>query len=142
MFNLNEAWHVRLRGTVGASWLPTSQFAELPASVRFFAGGDNSVRGFALNELSPLDAFGKRVGARNLLVGTTELEHDLPRNLRLAVFYDIGNAIDKFGDELEDSAGIGLRWHLSVASLGLDVAQPLSEKGRGPRLHLHLSTLF
>jgi translocation and assembly module TamA len=142
IFNLSEAWHVRLRGTVGASWLPTSQFAELPASVRFFAGGDNSVRGFALNELSPLDAFGNRVGARNLLVGTTELEHDLPRNLRLAVFYDIGNAIDNFGDELEDSTGIGLRWHLSVASLGLDVAQPLSEKGRGPRLHLHLSTLF
>jgi translocation and assembly module TamA len=111
-------------------------------SARFFAGGDNSVRGFGLNELSPLDADGNRVGARNLLVGTTEIERDLPKNLRIALFYDIGNAIDHFGDELEDSAGIGLRWHISVASLGLDVAQPLSESGRKPRLHLHLSTLF
>ncbi len=142
VFDLSENWHLRLRGTFGASWLPDSKFSELPVSVRFFAGGDNSVRGFGLNELSPLDADGNKVGARNLVVGTTEIERDLPRNLRLAVFYDIGNAIDHFGDELEDSAGIGLRWHISVASLGLDVAQPLSEKGRSPRLHLHISTLF
>ncbi|MGD9841322.1 MAG: autotransporter assembly complex family protein [Steroidobacteraceae bacterium] len=142
VFDLSDTWHLRLRGTVGASWLPSADFNELPASVRFFAGGDNSVRGFGLNELSPLDENGNRVGARNLLVGTTEIERDLPKNLRLAVFYDIGNAIDNFGDALEDSAGIGLRWHISVASLGLDVAQPLSEKGKTPRLHLHLSTLF
>jgi translocation and assembly module TamA len=142
IFDLSEKWHLRLRGQVGISWLPDSKFNELPASVRFFAGGDNSVRGFALNELSPLDEFGKRVGARNLIVGTTELERDLPRNLRLAVFYDIGNAVDHFGDPLEDAAGIGLRWHIAVASLGLDVAQPLSVSGRSPRLHLHISTLF
>lgn len=142
VFDLSELWHARLRGTVGISWLPDSNFIDLPVSVRFFAGGDNSVRGFGLNELSPLDDQGNRVGARNLVVGTMELERDLPRNLRLAVFYDIGNAIDHFGDPLEDSAGVGLRWHISVASLGLDVAQPLSEKGRTPRLHMHISTLF
>jgi len=142
IFNLSEQWHLRVRGTLGASVLPNSQFRELPASVRFFAGGDNSVRGFGLNELSPMDATGQRVGARNLMVGTTELECDLPKNLRAAVFYDIGNAVDHFGDSLEDSVGVGLHWHISVASIGLDLAQPLSEKGRGPRLHLHLSTLF
>lgn len=142
IFDLGELWHLRLRGSFGTSWLPDADFSELPVSVRFFAGGDNSVRGFGLNELSPVDAAGNRIGARHLVVGTTEIERDLPKNLRLAVFYDIGNAIDHFGDELEDSAGIGLRWHISVASLGLDVAQPLSEKGRSPRLHLHISTLF
>ncbi len=142
IFDLSALWHVRVRGTLGASWLPNSEFADLPVSARFFAGGDNSVRGFGLNELSPLDAAGNRAGARNLLVGTVEVERDLPKSLRLAVFYDIGNAIDHFGDELEDSAGLGLRWHISVASLGLDVAQPLSESGSKPRLHLHLSTLF
>lgn len=142
IFDLSDVWHLRVRGTVGASWLPNTAFKDLPVSARFFAGGDNSVRGFGLNELSPVDAEGNRVGARNLLVGTAEIERDLPKNLRLAVFYDIGNAIDHFGDELEDSAGVGLRWHMSVASLGLDVAQPLSEPGRKPRLHLHLSTLF
>ena len=142
IFDLSERWHLRLLGTLGVSWITSSKFSELPLSVRFFAGGDNSVRGFGLNELSPVDAQGNKIGARNLIVGTTEIERDLPKNLRLAVFYDIGNAIDHFGDPLEDSAGVGLRWHISVASLGLDVAQPLSEKGRSPRLHLHISTLF
>jgi translocation and assembly module TamA len=142
VFDLSAAWHLRLKGQLGASWITDKGFTDLPASVRFFAGGDNSVRGFALNELSPVDADGKKVGARNLLVGTVEVERDLPRNLRLATFYDVGNAIDHFGDRLEHSAGVGLRWHVSVASLGLDLAKPLSEPGRGVRLHLYLSTLF
>lgn len=142
IFQLSQAWHLRLRGSIGASLIPDSQFSDLPASVRFFAGGDNSVRGYGLNELSPVDASSQHIGARNLLVGTTEFERDLPKNMRLALFYDIGNAIDHFGDELKDSAGIGLRWHVSVASLGLDVAQPVSDHSRSPRLHLHLSTVF
>lgn len=142
IFNLGQSWHLRVRGTIGASLIPDSQFSDLPASVRFFAGGDNSVRGYGLNELSPVDASGQSVGARNLMVGTTEFERDLPKNMRLAFFYDIGNAIDHFGDELKDSAGLGLRWHISVASLGLDVAQPISDHNRSPRLHLHLSTVF
>lgn len=142
IFDLSEHWHLRLKGQLGASWITDSEFSELPASVRFFAGGDDSVRGFGLNELSPLDANGKRVGARNLVVGTVEVERDLPRNLRLATFYDIGNAIDHFSDPLEYSVGVGLRWHISIASLGIDVAQPLSVSGRNPRLHFHISTLF
>ena len=44
-------WHVRGRGEFGTSWV--DDFSALPASQRFFAGGDRSVRGFALNELSP-----------------------------------------------------------------------------------------
>lgn len=142
IFDLRPLWHLRLKGQIGASWMTDSNFSELPASVRFFAGGDDSVRGFGLNELSPLDANGKRVGARNVVVGTVEVERDLPRNLRLATFYDIGNAIDHFSDPLEYSVGVGLRYHISIASVGIDVAQPLSVSGRTPRLHFHISTLF
>jgi outer membrane translocation and assembly module TamA len=60
----------------------------------------------------------------------------------LATFYDIGNAINKLDAALQYSVGVGLRWHISIASFGLDVAQPLSMSGRSPRLHLHISTLF
>ena len=58
------------------------------------------------------------------------------------MFTDFGNAFDHFSDPLEYSAGLGLRWHVAVASLGVDVAQPLSESGRNPRLHIYISTLF
>lgn len=140
IFDIDQNWHVRLRGQLGASWV--ADFSELPASQRFFAGGDRSVRGFALNELSPVDGDGNRIGARHLLTGTVELERNLPRNFRGAVFYDIGNAINDFNDPLEYSVGVGLRYQVAVVSLGVDVAQPLSESGRGPRLHLFMSALF
>jgi translocation and assembly module TamA len=140
IFDLSDLWHLRLRGELGTS--EVADFSELPASQRFFAGGDNSVRGFALNELSPKDDEGNNIGGKHLLVGTVELERQLPRNFGVAVFADAGNAFNDFGDALEYSAGLGVRWHVSVASIGVDVAQALSESGRTPRLHLHISTLF
>ena len=47
-----------------------------------------------------------------------------------------------FGDPLEYSVGLGVRWHVAVASFGVDVAQALSEPDQDPRLHLYISTLF
>jgi translocation and assembly module TamA len=142
VFDLSTRWHLRLRGQAGVTW--SDEFSFLPASHRFFAGGDNSVRGFGLNELSPLDSLtGARIGGRHLLVGSVEVERDLPRNFGVAVFYDMGNAFDDFSDPLEYSAGLGVRYRLaSVASIGVDVAQALSDTSRSPRLHLRLTTLF
>jgi translocation and assembly module TamA len=139
LINFGPLWGLRLRAELGSSWV--GDFSELPASQRFFAGGDRSVRGFALNSLSPKDDEGNSLGGQNLLTGTIELERALPRNFGVATFFDIGNAFDDFGDPLEYSAGIGLRYHIAVASLGVDVAQPLSISG-SPRLHLYISTLF
>ncbi len=141
IFTFSELWSLRLRGELGASWLQ-GDFEDLPASQRFFAGGDRSVRGFGLNELSPKDSAGNSIGGRNLITGTIEVERRLPRNFGVAAFYDFGNAFDHFSDPLEYSVGLGVRWHIAVASLGVDVAQALSEPGRNPRLHLYISTLF
>ena len=80
-----------------------------------------------------------KVGGRHLLTGTVELVRDLPRNLGLAVFTDAGNAFDHFGDPLEYSAGIGIRLRLPVVTMGIDIAQPLSEPGTSPRFHINFS---
>ena len=53
VFNLGSKWHLLLRDEVGTTFV--KDFNDLPAVYRFFAGGDNSVRGFAFNELSPLE---------------------------------------------------------------------------------------
>jgi translocation and assembly module TamA len=139
LINFGPLWGLRLRTELGTSQV--GDFSDLPASQRFFAGGDRSVRGFALNSLSPKDDEGNSIGGRNLLTGTVELERALPRNFGVAAFYDIGNAFDNFGDRLESAAGVGVRYHIAVASLGVDLAQPLSVSG-SPRLHLYISTLF
>jgi translocation and assembly module TamA len=141
VFDFAQRWHLNLRSELGASRVDETR--GLPASQRFFAGGDRSVRGFALNELSPRDADGNSVGGRHLATGTIEVVRDLPRNFGVAAFYDIGNAFDDFKDpQLEYSVGLGVRYNIAVASFGVDVAQPLSESGKNPRFHLYISTQF
>jgi translocation and assembly module TamA len=140
-FDLSQRWHLRLRAELGASRV--ADFSELPVSQRFFAGGDRSVRGFALNELSPTDEEGNKIGGENLATGTVEFTRDLPRNFGVAAFFDIGNAFNSFEDpRLEYSVGLGVRYSIAVASFGVDVAQALSEPGKDPRLHLYISTQF
>jgi translocation and assembly module TamA len=141
IFDLNDQWHLHLRGELGITRIAATE--DLPASQRFFAGGEGSVRGFALNELSPLDDQKRSIGGRNLATGTVEIVRDLPRNFGIAAFYDAGNAFESFSDpKLEYAAGVGLRYSIAVASFGVDVAQALSDSGRSPRLHLYIATQF
>jgi translocation and assembly module TamA len=141
VFDFSELWHLNLRAELGAT--EVGEAFELPASQRFFAGGERSVRGFALNELSPHDEEGNSVGGRHLATASVELVRDLPRNFAVAAFYDTGNAFDIFSDpQLEYSVGVGLRYNIAVASFGVDVAQALSQPDRNPRVHLYISTQF
>ncbi len=139
-FRLTDRWHVFVRAEIGASVV--GDFEELPAKYRFFAGGDQSVRGYGYQELSPVDENGNKVGGRHLLTGTVELQRNLPKNLVAAVFVDGGNAFNTFGDPLEYSVGVGLRYRLPFLSVGLDVAQSVSESGRSPRLHINFTPEF
>ncbi len=148
----NPKWHVLLRGDLGATAL--SKTSALAPSQRFFAGGDRSVRGFGVNDLSPIEqVFNtggepefEKVGGKHLFTASAELIRDLdwPKNFSLALFTDAGNAFDAFGDPLMYSVGIGVRFRLPVVSVGIDVAQalttPLGSTDRpGPRLHLNFS---
>jgi translocation and assembly module TamA len=148
IFNFAERWHLDLRAELGTTRLDSDRPAaeeilDLPASQRFFAGGDRSVRGFSLNELAPRDENGDSIGGKHLATGTIEVVRELPRNFGVAAFYDIGNAFDDFADpQLEYSVGLGVRYNIAVASFGIDVAQPISESGKNPRFHLYISTQF
>lgn len=122
-----------MRGEGGSSIM--SEFSELPASVRFFAGGDHSVRGYAYNTLGPEDESGDIAGGRHLVVGSIEYEQRIWGNWSAAVFYDAGNAIDSFSEPIESSAGFGVRWKSLVGPVRIDLAFPLSISDRGRRIH-------
>jgi translocation and assembly module TamA len=138
--DLAPKWHLLLRGQLGVSL--ASHLSELPAYERFFAGGDRSVRGFALNDLSPVDQDGQKVGGRDLIVGSVEIERDLPRGFAVATFMDGGNAMNSWRDHLEYSAGVGFRYKLPAVSIGLDVAKAISRSDLSPRLHLNIQPTF
>ena len=137
---LGGPWHLLLRGEVGTS--AVGDFQELPAKYRFFTGGDRSVRGYGYQELSPTDAEGNKIGGRHMLAVSAEIERELPRNLAVAAFVDAGNAFDKFGDDLEYSVGLGLRYRLPFVSVGVDVAQSVSDSSQSPRLHLNFTPIL
>src|SRR6185503_8820262 len=65
----------RFIGRAQVGYTETDQFRELPPTMRFFAGGDQSVRGFEYQQLGALDEEGNVIGGPVLLTGSVELEY-------------------------------------------------------------------
>jgi len=128
-------WRVLARAELGATM--AQDLLELPASKRFFAGGDNSVRGYDLDELGPKDDEGNVIGGRYLAVLSLELERRIVGKWSAAVFLDAGNAFDPdYDTDLEYGAGFGVRWHSPVGPIRVDLAAGLSAENVEPRLHI------
>jgi translocation and assembly module TamA len=122
------------RGDAGV--IDTEAFERLPPSIRFFAGGDYSVRGYGYKSLGPTDSAGNIIGGRYLLVGSAEYEFGLSEKWSGAIFTDAGNAFDEGEYELAKGVGIGLRRKLPIGWLRVDIAEAISSEGRPWRLHL------
>jgi translocation and assembly module TamA len=130
--------YLNLRGSAAAT-LQQDAFAELPASLRFFAGGDRSVRGYAYQSLGPTNDLGEVIGGKNLLVGSVELEKRFLQNWGVALFYDVGNAFNNLNSyELAHGAGVGLRYFTPVGPARIDLARTLGADQDGYRLHIGL----
>jgi translocation and assembly module TamA len=125
-----------LRTDTGVSLTP--DFTELPASYRFFAGGDQSVRGYEYQSLGPENASGDVVGGRYLLSASLEYEYPIRGAWSAALFVDAGNAFDAWSDGLKRSAGIGLRWRSPVGPIRLDLAFPEDQSRDSFRIHFSM----
>lgn len=124
-----------LRGDAAATVI--SGFGELPLSLRYYAGGDTSVRGYGYQQLGPKNSRGDPIGARQKLIGSLEYDYRFRENWSIAAFMDTGNAFDNWNDfTLERGAGFGLRWYSPVGPLRIDVAWPVSVGDKEPRLHI------
>jgi translocation and assembly module TamA len=124
-----------LRSQTGFTFL-RSAFDQVPVTLRFFAGGDRSVRGYAYQSLGPKDANGNVIGGKFLLFGSIELEKALGKSWGIAGFYDTGNAFDTFSDiALAQGAGVGIHYYSAVGPIRLDVARQLGVPRPGIRIH-------
>jgi translocation and assembly module TamA len=134
--SISDESRLLARATLG--FTAKSELFELPPSVRFFAGGDESVRGFGYNTLGPEDELGNVVGGSHLLVASVEYERHMRGNFYGAVFVDAGNAFDGFDVDPAIGAGVGLKWQSPVGPLRFYLAHPLNKADRTVRLHIRL----
>ncbi|MEM1092112.1 MAG: outer membrane protein assembly factor [Pseudomonadota bacterium] len=133
IYGVGEQYRLLLRGNLGALW--SDDFNQVPASLRFFAGGDQSVRGFDFEELGPTDELGEPTGGEYLAVASVEFDGPLRGNFRWAAFVDAGNAFGGGDDDIAYAAGLGLRWLTPIGPLRLDIASALSDSDSNFRIH-------
>lgn len=127
---------VALLSRADVGWSNIKDFKLLPVSQRFFAGGDNSIRGYAYNSLGPEDANGDVVGGSHLLVGSVELQYAFKPNWDIATFIDAGNAFNEGHYETLKGAGFGFGYALPIGSLRVYAANALDKDGTPWRLHI------
>ena len=134
-------WYTQARVELGQVF--TRDDVTVPESMRFRAGGDDSVRGYAYRSLTP-QVNGVDTGGR--VIFTTSVEAARPFLARVpelwgAVFLDAGRAADRFGDlKPAFGTGVGLRYRSPIGPVSLDVAY--GEEVRKFRLHLNVGVSF
>ncbi len=116
---------------------------EIPLTERLFAGGSDTVRGFELQRLGPLDADDEPLGGTTLLIGNAELRVPIRGKLSGVWFVDGGLVeLDPLHLELSSmrySTGLGLRFETPVGPLRVDVGFLLNRPADEDRMQLHLS---
>ena len=125
---------VILRGMLGG--MVVDNFDALPPELRFFAGGDRSIRGFDYQQIGDLDAAGEVVGGEYQAIASAEYEHYFLERWGAAIFVDAGDAFTKSFD-VNVGAGVGLRWKSPVGLVRLEIARPVvSDFDHSWRVHL------
>ena len=136
---------ITLRGEIGA--IKTNSFDDVPASLRFYAGGDQSVRGFSYRDLSPkadvinpetgeLDL--ESIGGKYLVTSSIEYAYSIADNWRIAAFVDAGKAANDISDSLAYGIGPGVHWLSPIGAVRVYLARGLSKQENDWRIHIIL----
>ena len=147
--HVRGAWFIGLgprsrlitRGEVGGTY--TDELDSVPPTLRFYAGGDRSVRGYEYREIGPRlperpgrDAYA--LGARNVVTASIEYEQYFNDTWGGAVFVDGGSAFNDQLDVWRTGVGIGLRWKSPVGPLRIDIGRGLDDPDSSFTLHLNI----
>ena len=134
VYALGDFGRILLRGKAGT--MTVSDFSQLPPNYRFFAGGDNSIRGYKYESLGPTDDSGKVIGGHNIIESSFEYDYSVTTNWLAAAFMDIGNAFDNIEEPFERGTGVGVRLKLPIGMVRVDYALALSNPDRPWRIHV------
>lgn len=145
------------KSTIGSTFI--KDFNKLPLSLRFFTGGDYTIRGFGYNYLGPLSRDLNNnvgvIGGKHLFIASIELEKPIPKYPQVAVacFIDGGNAVNNFNNfintKLAIGTGIGISYATPIGALKIYIAKPVKNPKsleftykKHLRIHLNFTTDF
>ncbi|OJA04508.1 autotransporter assembly complex family protein [Halomonas sp. QHL1] len=132
----------RFLARISLGAIETDDFAKIPPSLRFFAGGDRSVRGYSYESLSPRNEEGRLRGGQQMLTSTLEYQRRVTGDWWGATFIDNGDAFDNWGpNDLKTGAGAGVRWVSPVGPIRFDIAHPFDHEDDW-RLHFSIGPEF
>ncbi len=126
-----------VRGSLGA--MEVGNFDDLPPDLRFFAGGDRSIRGYAFQTIGPETPGGLVIGGEDLVVASAEYEYYFKPNWGIATFVDTGDAFTGFSNfKTRIGTGLGLRWRSPVGMVRADIGVPINDPYGKTGVQLHL----
>lgn len=140
IYSLGENDNHQFVGRGDLGYIFTEDFTKVPYNLRYFTGGDQTVRGFDYKSLSP-EENGFKIGGQALAVGSLEYNYQFKEGWRAAVFSDVGNAYDKdFNTPTAYSVGLGLRWASPIGPIRVDVASGISDDDHPIRIHFFIGS--
>ena len=130
-----------VRGRLGT--IAGGSLESVPASKRFYAGGGQSVRGYELRSLGPLDSDDEPTGGLSVMEVGFEVRTRVWDDYGLVAFVEGGqvceNTFPDFAETPLFGAGIGLRYFTEFGPIRLDIATPLNGRDRDPAVQFYVS---
>jgi outer membrane translocation and assembly module TamA len=134
----------------------TVEVRDIPASERFFAGGDTTVRGFQLDKLGRPETFdrdGTPIGGHAEIIMNGELRLALSKKIGVVGFLDVGNVFEYVNDvrlgQVRAGTGFGIRYKSPVGPIRVDFGFKLGtlqtfgvEKESRFALHISIGQAF
>lgn len=120
--------------------LTSNDPALIPASLRFRAGGTDSIRGYSYQSIGTPNG-ASVLPARYLGTGSVEYQYWFKPDWGAAVFWDVGTATNNLnGITLYNGVGVGARWRSPVGPVQLDIGYGVQQKQFRP--HISLGVAF
>ena len=141
----NNVHRITIRGEVGA--IKTNSFDEVPTSLRFYAGGDQSIRGFEYREISPTaevidpetgDLETDSIGGKYLFTSSVEYAYQVADNWRVAAFIDAGTATNDTSTTLTYGIGPGVHWLSPIGPVRFYIARGFAPEENTWDFHIML----
>lgn len=106
------------RGALGV--VAVKNLYRFPLSMRYFAGGINTLRGFPDSSIGP---------GKYLDIGSLEYQQRLKGDWYAALFYDVGSASNHFHSPINRGAGVGVVYDSIIGGIRFYVSRAISKRG-------------